>query len=403
MEITRARARRACNAARTLSNLTRVPPVWPHEDPIVHRTRSLAVYLLGLLVLAGVSQIASAQDSRPRRVSGAPAATETPSTQAPADNPNEPVSLDAALVEVPVVVADRSGRYVPGLTAHDFELSEDGVLQQIVFFRDDRVPIHVAILLDTSNSTRGSLTDIQDAAIEFTNQLLPGDRIMVMSFDADVRVDQDFTSDRSKLVRAIRNTKPQKGTKLYDAVLEAVARRFKGIDGRKAIVLLSDGRDHGSDHAADEAIQACVESDVMVYGIRYPAGLWKMGMPGQGQKKNRGIQIPNIPNIPGVPRIPGLPWPLVPQGQGPSWGGGLGGDFMEVVTANSGGRLFDAAAITDLRALLGQVAEELRHVYTLAYQPSNAVANGGYRSVIVTVPAQPDLTVRHRLGYQAKP
>ena len=378
----------------------------------MQRTRAIVVYLVVMFAFASAAAAVAAQESRPRRVADAQAPEQQPpsdSTDNP-DNPDQPVALNAALVDVPVVVADRSGRYVPGLTANDFELTEDGVRQQVVFFRDDRVPIHVAILLDTSNSTRGSLGDIQDAAIEFTNQLLAGDQIMVMSFDADVRVDCDFTSDRAKLVRAIRNTSPRKGTKLYDAVLEAVAKRFRGIDGRKAIVLLSDGRDHGSNHAAGEAIQASVESDVMVYGIRYPAGLWKMGVPGMPggtpsgkNQRNKPWQVPNIPNIPGVPRIPGLPWPLVAQGQGGGgWGGGYG-DFMETVTANSGGRLFEAAAITDIRLLFAQVAEELRHVYTLAYQPSNPVTNGGYRAVAVTVPAQPDLTVRHRLGYQAKP
>src|SRR4029079_19217858 len=99
--------------------------------------------------------------------------------QEPAEDPGDPVALDAALVEVPVVVADRAGRYVPSLTKQDFELYEDGALQQIVFFRDERVPIHVAIVMDTSSSTRGSLEDIQDAAAEFTNLLLPGDEILV--------------------------------------------------------------------------------------------------------------------------------------------------------------------------------------------------------------------------------
>jgi VWFA-related protein len=354
------------------------------------RTHTLVAIICALLASL-VGGAALAQENRPRRVADAPE---------PAADPADPVALDASLVEVPVVVSDRSGRYVPSLTARDFELYEDGALQRIVFFRDERVPIHVAVVMDTSSSTRDSLEDIQDAAVEFTNLLLPGDEILVVSFDGDVRVDQTFTSDRGKLVRAIKRTKTRQGTKLYDAVYETVSERFRGVEGRKAMVLLSDGDDTRSDRSFDDAIGACVESDVMVYGIRYPGGgFGGWGLPGRhggGKKdKDKGLHIPHLPHI---PKIPGLPWPLAA-----GWAGRANGDFMEVVTANSGGRLFEASAVGDIRSLFAAVAEELRHVYTLAYEPTNPVANGGYRAVRVEVPARPDLVVRHRLGYQARP
>lgn len=355
------------------------------------------------LVLSLVPLVALAQGSRPRRVTGD-------------DNPQEaePLALESALVEIPTVVSDRSGRYVPGLNESDFEVYENGERQDIAFFRDDRVPIHVALVMDTSNSTRLSLGDIQEAAIEFTNLLMPGDQILVVSFNDEVRVEQEFTSDRGLLVSAIRRTSPRKGTRLYDAVYETVAQRMRGIDGRKAMVLLSDGQDNLSDRSFDEAVKVCSESDVIVYGIRYPSK-WQVlsggaGVPnpnpstnpGSGKLKKRKTW--RIPNIPGVPGIPGVGWPLQdPWNANQQSGGGrkIINPFMETVTANSGGQLFYANAVSDIRGLFAQVAEELRHVYVLAYSPSNPQKNGGYRTIEVRVVTHPDATVRHRLGYQA--
>lgn len=323
----------------------------------------------------------------------------------------EPVALEGALVEIPTVVMDRSGRNIAGLTESDFEVYENGERQRIEFFRDDRVPIHVALVMDTSNSTRLSLGDIQDAAIEFTNLLMPGDQILVVSFNDEVRVEQEFTSDRGLLVSAIQRTSPRKGTRLYDAVYETVAQRMRGIDGRKAMVLLSDGQDNMSNRSFEDAVRVCSESDVIVYGIRYPSK-WQVlngggtslpnpnPSPAPGKKK-KGWRIPNIPGVPG---IPGVGWPLQdPWGNNQRSGGGrkIINPFMETVTANSGGRLYYANAVSDIRGLFAQVAEELRHVYVLAYSPSNPQKNGGYRAIQVKVVTQPDATVRHRLGYQA--
>ncbi len=345
--------------------------------------------LLGaaLAVVICAAPFARAQDGRPRRVGGE--VGNAPTTQA-----DEPITLEGTIIEVPVVVADRSGRYVPGLRRDDFALEEDGRAQQISLFRNERVPIHVALVLDTSSSTHDSLPDIQDAAVDFTEQLLPGDEIMVVSFDDDVRVLQGFTSDRRALERAIRRTESRGSTRLYDAAYETVVKHLRRIDGRKAMVLLSDGDDTKSSRSEKDAIAACTESDVTVYGIRYPGdgGAGSTGIPGiplPGKKRSRGWSIPRVP---GMPKIPGVNWPLAPGGS----------RFMETITRNSGGELYYARAVWDVRSLFAGIAEELRHVYLLGYSPSNPVANGGYRSISVRVPREPDLAVRHRLGYQAE-
>jgi VWFA-related protein len=305
--------------------------------------------LIALLIVVTLAPAAFGQ-SRPRRV---------------AAGEDEPIALEGALIEVPVVVSDRTGRYVPNLRQRDFELLEDGRPQAISYFRSERLPIHVALLLDTSLSTRFALGDIQQAAIDFVHQLLPGDQILIVSFAGEVTVEQEFTSDRRLLTDAIRRARPTRGTRLYEAVYGTVAERLRNVDGRKAIVILSDGQDVGSAVTAERAIGVCAESDVSVYGIRYP----------------RAADLRNDRR-----------WRPARRGLDP---------FMETVTTRSGGVLYSAGAIVDIGALFAKVADELRHVYVLGYAPSNPVSNGGYRAIEVSVPSQPDLAIRHRLGYQA--
>ena len=244
----------------------------------------------------------------------------------------ETVSLEGALIEVPLVVADRSGHYVPQLRQQDFRILEDGVEQQITFFSDQRVPIHVAIVMDTSGSTRDTIGEIQQAAIEFISQLLPGDQVMIVSFAGEVIVEQEFTSDRRALSQAILRTQANGSTKLYEAVYLTVAERLRQVDGRKAMIILSDGEDTASkDVTFDEAVNVCSESDVVAYGIRYPesSGMtvytgpsnprnWPFPGGGNGGGGNNGGNYPG-PRRPNRPKIniPGIPWPnwpLAPTG-----------------------------------------------------------------------------------------
>jgi hypothetical protein len=238
------------------------------------------------------------------------------------------------------------------------------------------------------------------------------------------------------LSQAILRTQANGSTKLYDAVYLTVAERLRHVDGRKAMIILSDGEDTSSrDTTADEAINVCSESDVTVYGIRFPesagmnvyttgpnngGGRWPNGNGGG----NTGPYPPNYPqprrNKPSV-SIPGVPWPkwpLVPSGSpfvDPQFGGrnsgsgqislpaGMGHSrFMETIASNTGGTLYYADQVGNVGGLLSMIAEELRHVYVIGYAPSNPLASGGYRRITVQVPRQPDLAVRHRLGYQAE-
>ena len=181
----------------------------------------------------------------------------------------ETVKIDTDLVTVPVIATDRNGLYVPNLQQNEFTIAEDNVKQEIAFFATIKVPFHVVLMLDTSASTREKLTLIQQAAGAFVDQLQPGDRVKVISFDDSVVDHNEFTSDRALLKAAINKTRPGQGTKLYDA-FELALGAIRQIHGRKAIVIFTDGVDFHSDRATfDGTLRGLDEEGVVVYPIRY--------------------------------------------------------------------------------------------------------------------------------------
>jgi len=327
------------------------------------------------------------------------------------------VKLDATLVNIPVVVSDRSGRYVPRLRKDDFLLYEDGVRQEVAFFGDEQVPFNVVLLLDVSPSVQDSIPEIQSAAFEFVRQLRPDDRVMIVSFDRGVNYHTDFTNNRRILESAIRSVQIGSGTSVYDAVYDSVARKLNRVEGRKALILLSDGEDTTSRRATyDDAIDIVTESDVLVYGLRYP---------GSGVQINQGPgrRIPQIPNIPNLPFPIPFPWPRRRGGNfddieqqmrrftgsrsvasTPQWQQRrrYNRDFMEDIASAGGGPVFDAERIADLSRLTSRIAEELRHVYVVSYYPTNSLSNGGYRAIRIRVRDQDNIAVRHRRGYNAR-
>jgi VWFA-related protein len=320
------------------------------------------------------------------------------------------VKLESTLVNLPILVSDRSGRYVPQLSAKDFQLYEDGVQQTIASFGTEEVPFSVALLLDVSPSVQGNVQDIQDAAIAFVRQLRAQDRVMVVSFDRHIHYLSEFTNDRRELEWAIRKANTGQGTSVYDAVYEVVERKLKNIEGRKALILFSDGEDTTSSRVGyQDAVHLVTESDVLVYGLRYPGSGGAVRVDPWPRNPIPGIQLP-LPfpwPFPRRRRGPLMPDPSGGGGGSPQWGrrggGNRGGDFMADITAAGGGPVYDAERISDLSSVAHRIAEELRHVYVISYYPTNPLSNGGYRSVRVSVRNRDDIAVRHRRGYNARP
>ncbi|MFL6469001.1 MAG: VWA domain-containing protein, partial [Pyrinomonadaceae bacterium] len=169
--------------------------------------------------------------------------TITPTATPPLNAEDEVIKVDTNLVTMPVSVLDRDGRFISGLQQSDFRILENGVEQKIEYFQSVEQPFTVVLLIDVSPSTRYRIEQIHQAATAFVNQLRPNDKVMVISFDDNIHVLTPPTNDRNQLRNAIETAQFGDGTSLYEAVDHAINRELKKFEGRKAIVLFTDGVD----------------------------------------------------------------------------------------------------------------------------------------------------------------
>jgi Ca-activated chloride channel homolog len=332
---------------------------------------------------------------------------------------NEVVRVNTSLVTIPVSVMDRAGKYVPSIRQGEFRIWEDGVEQQIAYFATVEKPFTVALVIDTSGSTRYRLTEIQDAAVSFVNQLRPEDRVLVVSFDDEVRVLSEATSDRSRLRDAISRVRPGEGTKLYDAVDFVINERFNRIDGRKAILLFTDGVDTSSRRASYQTNARDVEElDALIYPVQYDtydsragaqSGGGVYGGGGGGSRRRSGGIAGILGDIlsGGNIRIGG--------GSGGGRGGGgtnctgctreeyeRGDAYLRDMARLSGARVYRADTTRDIEGAFSLVAEELRRQYSLGYYPKQQGQAGQRRRIKVRV-MRPDLAVQARDSYIYNP
>lgn len=300
--------------------------------------------------------------------------------------PDEVVKINTTLVSVPVIVNDRQGRYISGLRAEDFTVFHDDKPQTIGFFAAEEEPLTIALLLDTSLSTRDVLGKIKDAAKNFTKLLQPADRCMVVSFDYAVHVLSPLTSDRLGLEKAIKQAEigEYAGTVLRDAVFQVVNRTLAGVKGRKAVIVLTDGKDHGSYPTQSELLYTLEESDSMVYTVFYKT---ELPFPMFRRGGMRG-------------RFP----PRGPMGRGRGQAEIDDQDAMEFLTQMSdatAGRSYNRD-VTDLKKTFQLIADELRNQYRLGYYPTQDTASDGALHKIRVKTARQDMIVRARTTYRSK-
>jgi VWFA-related protein len=322
---------------------------------------------------------------------------------------DEVVRVNAALVTVPVTVLDRDGRFIPGLRKEDFRILEDGAEQEVGYFATVEQPFTVALIIDTSGSTRFKLEDIQNAAIAFTDQLRPDDRVIVVSFDDSIKVLAEATSDRRLLRDAIRRTRTGNGTRLYDAVDQVIKQHLSRVRGRKAIVLFTDGVDTTSKKASYQSTLAEAEElDAMIYPIQYDTytdqgGGGGGGWPGRNPYPTGGGK-PGLGGIIGIILGGGT----VSTGSG---GGGTGttrgdyeraGEYLRQLSVSTGGRHFAANDLRYVEEAFTNIAEELRRQYSLGYYPARQSQATERRQIKVRV-KRPNLVVRARDSYVYKP
>ena len=339
---------------------------------------------------------------------GAPPEPPSAETSAPAADPmpeevdeNDIVRVDTMLVTVPVSVLDRQGRFVPGLKREDFTLLENGEQQPIAYFETAEKPFTVALVLDMSASTRCHLDDIKAAAVAFAKQLRPQDRVLVVTFNSEVLLLTEPTSDVNLMEAVIQEyANTGTATRLYDAVDLTIQERLNRIKGRKAIVLFTDGVDTASQQATYRStLDQVQELDALIYPIQYDTTDYLQAMQGAGsvtvtttQQGPFGIttskQTYNVQGNGGA-ALPGTTKADYDRAD----------QYLHALADRTGGRLYQANDTKQLADAFSRIAEELRRQYTLGYYPQSAnIADGELRQIRVRM-RQPNLGVKARNSY----
>jgi len=390
----------------------------------------------------------------------------TPLAAQKAEDTVTTIKKDVNVVNVLATVRNKQGQIVTTLTKEDFALEVDGKPQTIRYFaRVTDTPLTLGLLVDTSYSQRRLLEKERTASYTFLNDLLneSRDKAFVMHFDFEIELLQDLTSSRPKLQSALQKievAEPRQvqtsgspdpdpgqggggrgrggGTKLYDAIFLACDEITAKQQGRKAIILLSDGVDQGSKVGMMRAIEAAQRSNTLVYTILfadkeaynniargphigggggqqgggYPGG----GYPGGGYPRGGGGGQ-RYPGGGGYPGGQGGGYPGGGQGGGypggsqgggnpPSGGGGRGGNYpttngkqvMVQLAQQTGGRFFEVSKHESIDDIYKSIGDELRNQYSLGFTPEHAEADGEFHKINVTT-TQKDFTVQARDGY----
>jgi VWFA-related protein len=302
------------------------------------------------------------------------------------------ISLDVSLVTLVATVSDRSGRSVPDLGASDFIVIEDGKEQNISLVEQSTaLPLSVGIQLDASYSMEPKIHTATAAIDRFLESLGPSDDIFLMSFSAKPKLEQNFTSDRKKLSKALHKVKLGNRTALYDTIEQGIQKIRDGKHEKKALLLVTDGQDTVSRIRLDQAMRDVRQSHVLLYCL------------GIGADFNSRFGSPPMLRLPGGILIP-LPGPSRQQFPSGAGGGAGGGRYpggappyagpetadmrvLNMLASASGAKAWQvtpgSANSRSIDEVLGEVGAELRSQYTIGYYPNHPVNDGKWHQVVV--------------------
>ena len=305
-----------------------------------------------------------------------PPPTTSPTTQEVGDG--DVVRVDTELVTLTATVTDARGRFVANLKQGDFTAYEDGVKQELAYFNTgDRVPVSLGVLFDTSGSMIDKIEGVQDAVEHFVKSVAPGDEIFLIQFSDQAELVQDFTDDRRRILRTVERLEPRGSTALYDAILMGLQRVTQGKHRKRALLLVTDGKDTASGVNFANVLALSRKAEVIVYAL----GI------GHGERGSFGHD--NV--FGGVLRTQISD--EVDMKVLNAFADATGGRAFSLENAHEGGRdLVDEAA--------AEVAAELKQQYTLGYRPSNQRRDGAFRQIKVEL-ADKSLRVRTKRGYYA--
>lgn len=276
-------------------------------------------------------------------------------------------------VRLPITVTDKKGQFVSGLTASDFLILEDKIPQKIDSFtseENNNLPLYVGVLMDTSPSTAAKLKFEQESAMNFIQTVVRPrrDRVLFATFDHEVTLRQDFT-DRlellDKAVYAVKKTGEQ--TALYDAVWQFCDQKMRSAQGRRALVLITDGIDTYSRADINDAIDIAQRTETTIFAISTKAGLSStvVGVEA-GQVKSKADKD------------------------------------LDRLCDETGGAAFFTGDMLTLERSFTKISKELRSQYLITYKPTNDKYDGSYRRVEVKLNgSQNNLRLRTKRGYKA--
>jgi Ca-activated chloride channel family protein len=271
------------------------------------------------------------------------------------------LEVEVDVVSVTAVVFDKAGRPVRGLGTKDVELFENGVKQEVSYFREasslgdpsERVPLSVVLVLDTSGSMTENMRFLQEAVLNFVYKLEEVDTSLIVSFNESVKGSAEFTGDTDRLERFVEGLQAWGGTSLYDAIHYSLG-RIKDAPGRKALIVFSDGADTTSQ---------LQDKDVVDYARAVEATVYSIGFKGSGFMASS------------------------PRG------------FLRKIATETGGQFFAPDKVGELIKVFNEISNELKNHYLLAYTPKLA-PDGTWREIALKV-SRADAQIRVRKGYFA--
>jgi VWFA-related protein len=395
----------------------------------IHFTWPLVLAAPLVVQPSAISQ--SNQQQRPRTVGANQNSNQQPPNQQQKNSSTEEVDegdvvrVETQLVTVPAVVTDKTGHPIPTLRQENFVVFEDGKPQRLTNFATTDAPFEIALLLDTSGSTREELGLIRDAANAFISALRPGDRIAVVAFNneqstrgpvAMVDVLSTLTDKRTVLRNAISNVRTSNGTPFYDALGKIGDEIFRGpaedqFRGRRAVVALTDGVDSSSNSDIVEARGRLARAGVASYFIQvstedYVEDRLLKDCQDDGRLTLSAKQLERFRRlfVPSADRDDYKDFCKLGQFERMDISRqlyNLARREMDQLSRTSGGRNFEAATLQQASAAFAQVANEIGTQYSLGYYPSDKARDGRYRQIKVELRGVRDATVRARDGYYA--
>ena len=301
------------------------------------------------------------------------------------------ICVDTNLVTLPVKVSDRD-RIVFGLQREQFQVFENGIEQEIVYFESPNEskseesflrPLTIALMLDVSDSTEFKLTKIKNAALTFIEQLRADDRVLLVVFDKNVQVLVESTSDRSVLRRAINGLFPGGGTSLYEALNEVIGKRLAHLSGRKAIVLLTDGVDTTSESISFEDVMHAAEtSDIPIYPVQYHTY--------EDFTDNPSRPAYGVPDL--GPRVL-----VTRKGEYLSEAYKRATRYLRLLADKTAGHFHYADNSKKLTDSFETIARQLREHYTIGYYPKDRTE--GSRKIEIRINDNRKLNIRTRSSY----